>query len=316
LGGNIFCTGITGQDGSYLAELLLQQGYNVVGLVRRSSSENTGRISHLLDKVKLEPGDLTDSFQINKLIKELQPVEVYNLSAQSDVKASFAMPTLTTEVNAIGTLNVLEAIRCFAPQARFYQASTSELFGGINVPVKGFDETSSFYPRSPYAIAKLYAYWTTRMYRDAYNVFAANGIMFNHESPRRGKQFVTKKITSWCGKYWKYLHGGTAFPGMLELGNLESYRDWGHARDYVEAMTLILRHAIADDWVVSSGEAHSIREFVESCFRWMKIDLQWTGSGINEVGIAHDREIICINQDYFRPMEVDRLLGNSKKIVT
>lgn len=306
-------TGITGQDGSYLAELLLSEGWEVHGLIRRSSSLNTGRIEHILDKIKLEVGDLADDAKINKLVQDLQPDEIYNLAAQSDVKVSFSAQKSTTEINAVGVLNILEAIRNFSPNTHFYQAGTSELYGGKNVPPGGFDENSPFHPRSPYAVAKLYGHWITKMYRETYGMFCVSAVMFNHDSKRRGLQFVTKKVTNWCGKYMKYLKGAN-FPGILELGNIESYRDFGHSQDYVRAMTLILRHNTAEDWVVASGETHSIREFIQACFDWMKLDLQWVGAGLDEKGYVNGKQVIGINKEYFRPSEVDKLLGNSSKI--
>lgn len=309
-----FITGITGQDGSFLAERLLEEGCEVHGLIRRSSLPNTGRISHLLDKITLETGDMTDCSHLGKLIRNIKPDEIYNLAAQSDVKTSFAMQEFTAQTNAVGILHILEAAKNFCLPSHIYQAGTSELFGGQNVPLSGYTEESSFRPRSPYAVAKLYAYWMMRMYRDAYNMFAANGLLFNHESTRRGENFVTKKITSWCGKYWRHVHKNIYFPGELELGNLESFRDWGHAKDYVDAMILINRHSQPDDWVVSSGETHSIREFVQNCFDWMNFKLEWHGSGLDEVGMSNGQKVISINKAYFRPSEVDRLLGDSSKI--
>lgn len=310
----ILITGCNGQDGSYLAERLLEEGYEVHGLIRRSSLPNTGRITHILDKITLETGDMTDCSNLSKIIRTLQPTEIYNLAAQSDVKTSFAMQEFTAQTNAVGVLHILEAVKHHCPDTHVYQASTSELFGGQNVPIMGYNEDSPFRPRSPYAVAKLYAYWMMRMYREAYGTFAANGILMNHESPRRGENFVTKKITSWCGKYWKYLYRGNGFPGALELGNLESFRDWGHAKDYIEAMMLINRHSVADDWVVATGETHSIREFVQNCFDWMNLKLEWEGTGLDEVGLVNGEKVIAINKDYFRPSEVDRLLGDSSKI--
>lgn len=310
----VFCTGINGQDGSYLAERLLEDGYKVHGLIRRSSLPNTGRITHIIDKITLETGDMTDCSNLSRLIRALQPTEIYNLAAQSDVKTSFTMQEFTAQTNAVGVLHILEAVKSHSPHTRVYQASTSELYGGKNVPITGYNEDSPFRPRSPYAVAKLYAYWMCRMYREAYGTFAANGILMNHESPRRGENFVTKKITSWCGRYKKSLHGGANWPGVLELGNLESFRDWGHAKDYIEAMILINRHSEPDDWVVATGETHSIREFVQNCFDWMNIKLEWQGSGLGEVGLVDGKKVIAISEEFFRPSEVDRLLGDSSKI--
>lgn len=309
-----FCTGITGQDGSYLAEKLLEQGYKVHGLIRRNSLPNTTRISHIIEKIELETADLLEGAEIAKIISRLQPDEIYNLAAQSDVKISFQTPESTSLTNTIGILHILEAVRNFSPHTRVYQASTSELYGGQNVPPNGYNEESPFRPRSPYAISKLYAYWTIKMYREAYGVFASNGILFNHESPRRGENFVTKKITSWCGKYWKYLHQKSPFPNTLKLGNLQSSRDWGHAQDYVDAMVLINQHTEPDDWVVATEKNYTVREFVERCFAWMNVQLKWQNKSLDEIGIAHNRKVIEISKDYFRPNEVNNLKGNSSKI--
>ncbi|XP_067133454.1 GDP-mannose 4,6 dehydratase [Centruroides vittatus] len=310
-------TGITGQDGSYLAEFLLAKGYEVHGIIRRSSSFNTGRIQHLYrdplthtaGSMKLHYGDLTDSTCLVKLVNQIQPSEIYNLAAQSHVKVSFDLSEYTANVDALGTLRLLDAIRTcnLEKSVKFYQASTSELFGKVQeVPQK---ETTPFYPRSPYGVAKLYGFWIVINYREAYNMFAVNGILFNHESPRRGETFVTRKITRSVAKI--YLGEQEYF----ELGNLDSRRDWGHARDYVEAMWLMLQEEEPDDFVIATGESHSVREFVEAAFQHIGKEIVWEGSGLNEIGKEKDSGLVRVrvNPKYFRPAEVDFLLGDATK---
>lgn len=308
--------GITGQDGSYLAEQLLQKGYKVFGVVRRSSSINTPRIDHLMnnDNFKTFYGDITDPVSVNGIISSLKPDEIYGLAAQSHVKVSFEIPYYTAQVDAVGTLNVLEAVRSLSPSTKIYQASTSEMFGGMgyNMPDGGYTEESPFHPRSPYGVAKLYAYWIMKNYRESYNSFACNGLLFNHESPRRGETFVTRKITKWCAKY----HFAKPMFGKFEplvLGNITAHRDWGHAADYTEAMQLMLQQDIPDDYVVATGETHTVKEFVESCFRWMGKDIKWEGSNENEIGISDNEVVVKIDPKYYRPSEVQYLLGNPAK---
>ena len=305
-------TGITGQDGSYLAEFLLDKGYEVHGLVRRSSTDNTDRISHLLNenKVTLHYGDLTDANSLSRLLYKIEPDEVYNLAAQSHVKVSFDIPEFTADVNAIGTLRLLDSIREVNDKIKFYQASSSELFGKVReIPQ---NENTPFYPRSPYAVSKLYAYWITINYREAYNLFASNGILFNHESPRRGKNFVTRKITTGIADILK---------GKLDclyLGNLDAKRDWGYAGDYVEAIWLILQQNQPDDFVVATGETHTVREFCELAFKIVGINLIWQGEGLNETGVDKDtgRVLVRVSEKFFRPAEVDLLLGDPTKAKT
>lgn len=307
-------TGITGQDGSYLAELLLEKGYIVHGLVRRSSSFNRSRIEHIKfkdgeykDRFFLHYGDLTDSSNLNRILEKIEPEEIYNLAAQSHVKVSFEVPEYTAEVDAIGTLRLLDAIRETKIGAKFYQASTSELFGKVQeIPQK---ETTPFYPRSPYAVAKLYAYWITVNYREAYNLFACNGILFNHESPRRGETFVTRKITLDIAKILK------GEKDRLILGNLNAKRDWGYAGDYVEAMWLILQQDTPDDYVIATGETHSVREFCELAFKYVGIDIIWEGEGLEEKGIDKKtgKILVEVDPEYFRPTEVEFLLGDPTK---
>ncbi|KAK4877248.1 hypothetical protein RN001_009754 [Aquatica leii] len=310
-------TGITGQDGSYLAELLLHKGYQVYGIIRRASTFNTGRIEHLYDdayrhkggKMHLIYGDLTDSSCLVKIIKEVQPTEIYNLGAQSHVKVSFDLSEYTAEVDAVGTLRILDAIRTcgLEKKVKFYQASTSELYGKIQENPQ--TEKTPFYPRSPYACAKLYAYWIVINYREAYDMYACNGILFNHESPRRGETFVTRKITREVAK----IHWGLS--DCIELGNLDSKRDWGHAKDYVEAMWLMLQQKTPCDYVIASGETRSVREFVQAAFAYVGKEIVWQGNGNDEIGKEKDTGIVRIrvNQKYFRPTEVDLLLGDSSK---
>tara|TARA_Y100000992_G_scaffold268179_1_gene207184 strand:- start:5124 stop:6152 length:1029 start_codon:yes stop_codon:yes gene_type:complete len=313
-----FITGITGQDGSYLAELLLEKGYIVHGMIRRSSSINTHRIEHIFhDKnLFLHYGDLTDSSCLSSILsnikqkyENMEVLEIYNLGAQSHVKVSFEMPEYTADADAFGTLKLLEAIRSnnLCDKARFYQASTSELYGLVQeIPQK---ETTPFYPRSPYGVAKLYSYWIVKNYRESYNMFACNGILFNHESERRGHNFVTRKITRGLGKI---LSGET---DKLVMGNIDSERDWGHAKDYVYGMWLMLQQEKPDDFLLATGEKHSVREFIEKTFALKNIHIVWKGSGINEIGYDKNtnKEYIFINEKYYRPAEVDLLIGDPTK---
>ncbi|HBO49288.1 MAG TPA: GDP-mannose 4,6-dehydratase [Alphaproteobacteria bacterium] len=307
-------TGITGQDGSYLSELLLEKGYEVHGLVRRSSSHNTQRIEHLLDNhhLHLHYGDLTDSLNIVRLVKELAPDEIYNLGAQSHVKISWDCPEFTAESDALGTLRLLEAIRIngLAKKTRFYQASTSELFGLIQEPVQS--EKTPFYPRSPYGVAKLYGYWITVNYRESFSIFACNGILFNHESPRRGENFVTRKITLAATRIKAGLQD------CLYLGNLDSKRDWGHAKDYVEGMWRMLQADKPEDFVLATGTTTSIRDFVKLAFKECGIELEWSGKGVEEKAVnkATGKVVVAVNPEFFRPAEVDLLLGDSTKART
>lgn len=311
-------TGITGQDGSYLAELLLEKQYMVYGIVRRSSTINTERIDHIYKNkhLKLMYGDLTDSGNLVYVIStikadnvDMERLEIYNLGAQSHVKVSFELPEYTANVDGLGTLRLLEAIRIsgLSNIARFYQASTSEMYGKVvEIPQT---ETTPFYPRSPYGVAKLYSYWITKNYRESYNMFTCNGILFNHESPRRGKTFVTRKITIALGNIVK------GKQDKLILGNIDAKRDWGHAKDFVYGMWLILQQDIADDFVLATGEEHSVREFVEKTFKLKGIDIKWKGTGIDEKGYDSKtgKVLIEISEKYFRPAEVETLLGDSSK---
>lgn len=297
-------TGITGQDGSYLAELLLSKGYEVHGIIRRASTLNTGRIDHILDKIQLHYGDLSDASLIDKLINTLQPDEVYNLGAQSHVQVSFEIPLYTSDVVGLGTLRLLEAIRNFSPHTKFYQASSSEMFGkNTDIPQS---ETTIFHPASPYGCAKLYAYWITRNYRESYHLFTCNGILFNHESPRRGEHFVTRKITKFIGRFLK------GEEKKLYLGNMNAKRDWGFSGDYVEAMWLMLQGS-PDDYVISTGETHSVREFIEEAFKVIGKEIIWKGEGLDEKGYIDGECVVEISEKYFRKNEVDILLGNSNK---
>jgi len=311
-------TGITGQDGSYLAELLLEKEYFVWGLIRRASSINTKRIDHLYanQNLVLRYGDMTDSSNLLHVLSEikstypdLERLEIYNLAAMSHVKVSFELPEYTGNVDALGTLRLLEAIRSSGIQEkiRFYQASTSELYGKVQEEPQS--ETTPFYPRSPYGVAKLYAYWIVKNYRESYGMFACNGILFNHESPRRGPTFVTRKITRGLGMI---LSGERE---QLQMGNIDSLRDWGHAKDYVKGMWMMLQVDEPDDFVLSTGEFHTVREFIEKAFAMRGFQIAWRGEGIDEVGydVNTGRELIVINERYFRPAEVDRLLGDSSK---
>ena len=314
-------TGITGQDGSYLAEFLLNKGYEVHGIIRRSSSFNTGRIEHLYMEKYVEDmhneknfflhyGDITDSTNVISLIQEIHPDEIYNLAAQSHVKVSFDIPEYTANVDALGTLRILEAIHLLGlKDTKIYQASTSELYGLVQeVPQS---ETTPFYPRSPYGVAKLYGFWITKNYREAYNIFACNGILFNHESPRRGETFVTRKITLAVARI------KLGKQKRLYLGNLNAKRDWGHAKDYVECMWLILQNETPDDFVIATGEMHTVREFCDLAFKEVGITLRWEGEGIDEKGIDVDTDEVLIEVDpqYFRPTEVEQLLGDPTKAV-
>lgn len=302
-----FITGITGQDGSYLAELLLEKGYEVHGILRRSSSFNTGRIDHIFnhDRLHLKYGDLVDSNNISNIISEVDPDEVYNLGAQSHVQVSFEIPEYSADVDALGTLRLLDAIRHNGSKAKFYQASTSELYGLVQqIPQT---EQTPFYPRSPYAAAKLYAYWATINYREAFNIFACNGILFNHESERRGETFVTRKISIAVSKIMLGLQN------TLLLGNLDSLRDWGYAPEYVEAMWLMLQNETPKEYVIATNEQHSVREFIEESFNYFGESIEWTGEGIKEKGVlkSSGKVVIEINEKYFRPTEVETLLGDA-----
>jgi GDPmannose 4,6-dehydratase len=303
-------TGITGQDGSYLAELLLEKGYEVHGIVRRASLINTHRIDHIFQNIKLHYGDLTDSTNIVKVIQKVQPDEIYNLGAQSHVKVSFEMPEYTADVDAIGTLRVLEAVRLLGMEerVRIYQASTSELYGLVQETPQR--ETTPFYPRSPYGVAKIYAYWITKNYREAYGMYACTGILFNHESPRRGETFVTRKIT----RGLKAMSEGKQT--VLKLGNLDAKRDWGHAKDYVEAMWMMLQQEEPDDFVIATGKQYSVREFVEAAAPYFGMNIEWqfTVDG-TEVGVDTNTGLVRVMVDpkYFRPAEVDSLLGDYTK---
>ncbi len=300
-----FITGITGQDGSYLAELLLEKGYEVHGLVRRSSSPNFERIEDILSQVTLHEGDLSDATSLKRIVEYVHPQEIYNLGAMSHVKTSFDVPEYTADVDGIGVLRLLNTIRNFDPKIRFYQASTSELFGKVQqVPQS---ETTPFYPRSPYAIAKLYAYWTVVNFREAYGLYACNGILFNHESPRRGETFVSRKITLAAARI---AHG---LQEKLVLGNLDAKRDWGHARDFVEGMWLMLQQKTAEDYVLATGTTTTVRAFVESAFREVGLPIEWKGSGVSEKGLHNGRVLIEISPQFFRPAEVDLLIGNPAK---
>lgn len=302
-------TGITGQDGSYLAELLLEKGYAVHGVVRRASVANTARIAHIMDRITLHDGDMCDSASLMRIVAAVRPDEVYNLAAQSHVRVSFEMPEYTGDVDALGTLRLLEAIRTLGMEknCRFYQASTSELYGEVQTVPQ--NETTPFHPHSPYAVAKQYAYWMVRQYRDAYGMFAVNGILFNHESERRGENFVTRKITRAAGRIAEGLQA------HLELGNLDSLRDWGYAKDYVECMWRMLQRDVADDYVVATGVQHSVREFAEMAFRNNGIELRWEGSGAQEKGYdaATGALRVCVNEKWYRATDVVNLCGDASK---
>ena len=302
-------TGITGQDGSYLAELLLEKGYEVHGIVRRASLINTDRIDHIYDSIILHYGDLTDSTNLVRIIQQVQPDEIYNLGAQSHVKVSFETPEYTGQVDALGTLRILEAVRLLGMEnsVRIYQASTSELYGLVQeIPQK---ETTPFYPRSPYGVAKLYGYWIVKNYRESYGLHASSGILFNHESPRRGETFVTRKITRGLSRI------STGKQDILYLGNLNAKRDWGHAKDFVEAMWMMLQQDTPDDYVIATGEQYSVRQFVEEAAPYFGINIAWEGEGFDEAGYDTNtgNMVIAVNPKYFRPAEVETLLGDATK---
>ncbi len=309
-------TGITGMDGSHLAELLLEKGYEVHGIIRRTSTFNTGRIDHIFDKLKLHYGDVTDPLVISNLVSQIQPDEIYNLAAQSHVKVSFEIPYYTAQVDGLGTLAILEAVKNHCPKARVYQASTSELYGGMgyNMPETGYTETSPMHPRSPYGVAKLYGLWITKNYRESYGMHISNGILFNHEGERRGETFVTRKITIGLSKIKKSLLNKEDFES-LKLGNLYSKRDWGYAKDYVEGMWRMLQMNKPDDYVLATNETHSIKEFIDLAVDYIGIDTEWVGEGINEklVTKSSRKVIIEIDEKYYRPAEVDILLGDYSK---
>jgi GDPmannose 4,6-dehydratase len=306
-------TGITGQDGSYLAELLLEKGYNVHGLVRRSSTgNNTANINHVKDQIKFHYSDLTDAANLESIMLKVRPDEVYNLGAQSHVSVSYDCPTYTGDVNAIGVLKLLEAVKRLSKekQVKFYQASTSELYGKVKETPQ--TENTPFYPRSPYAVAKMYGYWITVNYRESFNLFSCNGILFNHESPRRGPEFVTRKIV--LGMIRTHL----GLQDILELGNLTARRDWGHAKDYVRAMWLILQQDKPDDYAISSGEEHSVKDFCNDVATYLGFEIEWRGEGLDEVGInkSTGKTIIRVNKDFYRPAEVPTIFGDCTKAKT
>ena len=302
-------TGITGQDGSYLAELLLEKGYEVHGIVRRSSLINTHRIDHIYKKIHLHYGDLTDATNLIGVIKKVEPHEIYNLGAQSHVKVSFETPEYTGQVDGLGTLRVLEAVRLLGMQddVRIYQASTSELYGLVQAVPQ--TETTPFYPRSPYGVAKLYGYWIVKNYRESYGMHCSSGILFNHESPRRGETFVTRKITRGLSQI------SVGLQDILYLGNLDAKRDWGHAKDFVEAMWLMLQQDEPDDYVIATGEQYSVRDFVNRAAPYFGLHLEWEGEGLEEVAVdkVSKRTVVAVDERYFRPAEVESLLGDPTK---
>ena len=302
-------TGITGQDGSYLAELLLEKGYEVHGIVRRASLINTHRIDHIYDQIRLHYGDLTDAMSVTNLIKDIEPDEIYNLGAQSHVKVSFEIPEYTAQVDGLGTLRVLEAVRLLGMEmkTRVYQASTSELYGEVQQTPQ--TETTPFYPRSPYGVAKLYGYWIVKNYRESYGIHASSGILFNHESPRRGETFVTRKITRGLSRI------SVGEQDCLYLGNLNAKRDWGHAKDFVEAMWLMLQQDKPDDYVIATGEQYSVRDFVNKAAPFFGFNIEWMGEGELEFGYDWNtkRKVIAVDKKYFRPAEVESLLGDASK---
>lgn len=305
-------TGITGQDGSYLAELLLDKGYEVHGIVRRVSISNTARIDHIRDKIIFHDGDLSDSSSLIRIINRIQPDEIYNLAAQSHVQVSFDVPEYSGDVDALGVLRILEAVRILglSDKTRIYQASTSELYGKVEeIPQR---ETTPFHPYSPYAVAKQYGFWITKEYREAYGMFAVNGILFNHESERRGENFVTRKITLAAGRIAEGLQD------HLELGNLDSLRDWGYARDYVECMWMIMQQDKPEDFVIATGVQHTVRDFAERAFAANGISVRWEGTGVDEKGydVQNDRMLVCVNPQWFRPTDVDNLWGDPTKART
>lgn len=303
--------GITGQDGSYLAELLLEKGYTVHGIIRRSSSFNTERIDHIFDKITLHYGDVTDAMGITNLIAQIKPDEIYNLAAQSHVKVSFEQPYYTANVDALGTLTILEAMRIHCPNSRFYQASTSELYGGMdyNMPETGYTEESPFHPRSPYGVAKIYGYWIVKNYREAYGLYACNGILFNHESPRRGGTFVTKKVIS------NLVEVSEGKRDHLVIGNMDAKRDWGYAKEYVEGMWRMLQQKSPEDFVLATNETHTVRELIEITCQELGYNLEWEGEGIEEKGYdkATGKLLVSVDEKYFRPSEVSVLLGDATK---
>ena len=302
-------TGITGQDGSYLAELLLEKGYEVHGIVRRASLINTHRIDHIYEQIHLHYGDLTDAMSVTNLIKDIEPDEIYNLGAQSHVKVSFEIPEYTAQVDGLGTLRVLEAVRLLGMEmkTRVYQASTSELYGEVQQTPQ--TETTPFYPRSPYGVAKLYGYWIVKNYRESYGIHASSGILFNHESPRRGETFVTRKITRGLSRI------SVGEQDCLYLGNLNAKRDWGHAKDFVEAMWLMLQQDEPDDYVIATGEQYSVRDFVNKAAPFFGFNIEWMGEGELEFGYDWNtkRKVIAVDKKYFRPAEVESLLGDASK---
>ena len=307
---NALITGINGQDGSYLAELLLEKGYNVYGIMRRKAVADYGNVEHLKDKIHFIYADMIDVVSLINAMRISQADEVYNLAAQSFVGTSWDQPVATAEIDAIGVTNMLEAIRTVKPSCRFYQASTSEMFGLVQeIPQK---ETTPFYPRSPYGVAKLYGHWITKNYRESYGMYACSGILFNHESERRGKEFVTRKITDAVARIKQ------GAQECLELGNLDSKRDWGHSKDYVYAMWLMLQQEEPDDYVVATNETRTVREFVETAFQKVGVTIEWSGTGVDEVGkdAATGKVIVKVNKDFFRPAEVDILIGDPTKAET
>lgn len=307
---NALITGITGQDGSYLAELLLEKGYNVYGIMRRKSVVDYGNVEHIKDEIHFIYADMTDIISLINAMKISQADEVYNLAAQSFVATSWEQPIATADIDALGVTNMLEAIRTVKPTARFYQASTSEMFGLVQeIPQR---ETTPFYPRSPYGVAKLYGHWITKNYRESFNLFACSGILFNHESERRGKEFVTRKITDAVVRIKLGLQEN------LQLGNMDSKRDWGHSKDYVNAMWLMLQQDTPDDYVIATNETRTVREFVETAFHHVGISVEWQGTGVDEIGIdkATGKTIVKINPKFFRPAEVDILIGDPGKAET
>jgi GDPmannose 4,6-dehydratase len=304
---NALITGITGQDGSYLTELLLEKGYTVYGIMRRKSVVDYGNVEHIKEKINFIYADMTDLVSLINAMRISQADEVYNLAAQSFVGTSWDQPIATADIDAIGVTNMLEAIRTIKPTARFYQASTSEMFGLVQeIPQK---ETTPFYPRSPYGVAKLYGHWITKNYRESYNLFACSGILFNHESERRGKEFVTRKITDAVARI---KHGILDY---IELGNMDSKRDWGHSKDYVKAMWLMLQQNAPDDYVIATNETRTVREFVEKAFKYVGMEIEWKGTGVDEIGMdkLSGRTVVKINPKFFRPAEVEILLGDPSK---
>lgn len=304
---NALITGINGQDGSYLAELLLDKGYEVYGILRRKSVVDYGNVAHLKEKIHFIYADMTDVVSLISAMRESQADEVYNLAAQSFVATSWDQPIVTAEIDAVGVTNLLEAIRVVNPKARYYQASTSEMFGKVQAIPQ--DENTPFYPRSPYGVAKLYGHWITKNYRESFGLFTCSGILFNHEGERRGKEFVTRKITDTVAR----IKLGVA--DCLELGNLDAKRDWGHSKDYVRAMWLMLQQDEPDDYVVATGETRTVREFVEAAFKKVDIDIEFSGSGVDEIGKdkATGKILVKVNPKFFRPAEVELLIGNPKK---